>query len=157
EAPDLTRSVGSFHAVLGGGHVADLPPAIHLVSEAPVLDVVRRLETVLAPEVAPASSFLYIAVFDERRRALGCTGSKIHRQERIDAGEPAPADELVRPELVRFDRVPCPFEDLGSFLLRPDAVQPAVAGNEIAAGIAHDRDTERMDLFEYIFAKAVGV
>src|SRR5690242_13740729 len=54
----LSGGVLSFKAVCSGGHVADLPGAVHLIAKAPVLDFVGVRDAVLTAEITPARAFL---------------------------------------------------------------------------------------------------
>ena len=66
----LPRRILRLHAVFGGRHVTDLPAAVHLVAQTPVLHVVRLGIAVLATQVAPLRALVHVAVLHQRRRLL---------------------------------------------------------------------------------------
>ena len=153
----LAGGVLRFEAVLGGGHVADLPGAVHFVAETPVFDVVGIGDAVFAAEFAPAGALGLIAVFDEGGGLFGSAGAEIQAHKRLSADELAPGHEFVGAELIGVEGVPGFVEDGGAILLGADAVEPVVAGDEIAAGIANDGNRELANFVHYVFAEAVGV
>jgi hypothetical protein len=66
-----------------------------------------------------------------------------------------PGEEFVGSELVGFDRIPGAIQQTGPVLLGPHAVEPVVTGDEVAARIADDRDTELTNLGQDILAKSI--
>src|SRR5206468_7090557 len=133
------------------------PRTVHLVAEAPVPHVVGSLVAVRAPQVAPLRALVDVAVLDVGDGVLRAAGAEVEAQERLGADEPAPSDELVGAELVRLERVPGPIQDGGTLVLGTDAVEPVVAGDEVAARIPHDRHAELADLLRDVLAEAVRV
>jgi hypothetical protein len=88
---------------------------------------------------------LDVAVLDEGQRRLGVPVPKFMPSSgSVRRG--APLDELVGAELVGLERVPGPLEHGGPLGLRPDAVEPVVAGDEVAARVAHDRHAQFLHL-----------
>src|SRR6185295_7131962 len=98
------------------------------------------------PQVAPSGAPVDVAVIDVGDRHLRAARAEVHPQQRLRAGGAAPVDELVRAELVGLDRVPCPLEHGWPLRLRSDAVEPVVAGHEVAARVPGDGNTEVPDL-----------
>ena len=98
-----------------------------------------------------------IAVFDQVARFVRSARADIDREHRLDAGHPAPVDELVGAELVGLRRAPGQVEPHRPLLLRSDAVLPVVAGQEVAARIAHDRRPELARQRQHVAAKSVRV
>ena len=134
-APDLVGDA----AVFMGGAVVHLPRPVHLVAEAPDLDAVRLLRAVLPAQVAPVAVARVVAVFEHGEGFGKTLRAEIDREHRLGAGLAAPADELVGADLVGFGRLPGIVEPDRTLVPGADAVQPVVVGNEIAAGIAHER------------------
>src|SRR5262249_35152299 len=60
--PHLSRRILRLYAIFRGRHVANLPGAIHLIAEAPVLDFPWFRDSVLPPQITPACALIYIAV-----------------------------------------------------------------------------------------------
>ena len=54
----LSRRIRGSHSVFSGLDMPNLPGAIHLIAEAPVLHMVRIGGAVLASQIAPTSAFL---------------------------------------------------------------------------------------------------
>src|SRR5690348_8745549 len=107
-----------------------------------------------APQVAPFRAAPEVAVLDVGDRHLDRAGSEIQAEQWLGAGQPAPLDEVVGAELVRFRRVPGAVEYGWTLRLRPDAVEPVVSGDEIAAEIADDGDAEFLDFAHDVRAKS---
>ncbi len=83
-----------------------------------------------------------VAVLDESPGLVDAAGAEIDAEHGLDADLPAPVDEFVGAEGVRLGREPREVEPPGPVLLGADAVLPVVAGQEVAAGIAHDSRAE---------------
>ena len=154
----LLRGVARLAAVLAGLQLPDLPRAVHLVAQAPVAHVVRLLVAVRAPQVAPLRAAVDVAVLDvghapSRRVPV----PKLMPSSGSVPTSRAPVDELVGAELVRLERVPRALEHRRPLRLRADAVEPVVAGDEVAARIAHDRHAELLDLARDVGAEALRV
>ena len=138
--------------------MADLPGAVHLVAEAPELDVEGLGAAVRLAQVAPVAAGRAVDVFEEvaglieAARAevdgehhLGVDGRRTSR--RIRARRPALLSEVCQ---ARSRRV-------GRWSLRADAVFPVVGRDEVAAGIADHRDIEVLDQLGDVAAHAVLV
>jgi hypothetical protein len=83
-----------------------------------------------------------VAIFEQALRRIHPARPEVDRQHHLGAGLLAPARELVgadlvgllgAPGVVEADRAPC---------LGPNAVFPLVVGNEVAAGIANQRNLQ---------------
>ncbi len=130
-------------AVFVGGLVADLPRAVHLVAEAPVLDAEGFGATVGLAQVAPVAAGRAVDVFDEVARFVEAARAEIDGEHHLRADRRAPVGEFVHADGVRFGGVPGEVEPGRALVARADAVLPVVGGDEVAAGIAHDRDVQR--------------
>ena len=65
-----------------------------------------------------------------------------------------PAGELMQADLIGLRGEPREIQTLRARLTRADAVLPAKAGDEIAAGISHDGHAELFHRFHHIGAEA---
>src|ERR1700722_5285324 len=137
--------------------MSDLPWTIHLITEAPVLNLIRLFNAVTAPQVAPLCSFLDVAIFDEGGRSFRCTGSEVESHERLRANNLGPCHEFVGAELIGVNRVPCLVEHAWTVFFRPHSVEPVVTRNEIATGITNDRNSELPYLGYKVFAEPGAV
>ena len=153
----LLGGVARLPPVLARLQLADLPGSVHLVAEAPVADVVRPIVAVRSPELAPPRAPIEVAVLDVGDRRFDRAGAEVHAEQRLGAHQAAPLDELVGAELVRLDRVPGAIEHHGPLRFRTDAVEPVVAGDEIAARIANDRHAEILDLARDVGAESFPI
>ncbi len=144
-------------AVFLGGLVADLPGAVHLVAQTPVSDPERLRAAVGLTQIAPEAAGRSIDVFDEIARFVEAARSEVDRQHHLRADGLAPLRELVHADRVRFRSVPGEVEPGRAPIARADAVLPIVGGNEISAGVAHDRDPEVADQLRDVAAHAVHV
>ena len=144
-------------AVLVRGLVADLPRAVHLVAEAPMLDAERFGAAVRLAQVAPIAAGRAVDVFDEVARLVEAARAEIDGEHHLRADRRAPVGEFVDADGVQLGGVPGEVEAGRALVARADAVFPIVGGDEIAAGIANDRDVQRLDEFDHVAAHAVGV
>ena len=71
--PDHAPRLGRQPAVLDRGLLPDLPRAVHLITQAPVLNPVRLFVPILPPQVAPPGPFFEVAVFNQVARLLRCS------------------------------------------------------------------------------------
>jgi hypothetical protein len=123
----------------------DLPRAVQLVAQAPELDVVRVLDPVRPAQVGQVGAARVVAVLEEVARLGDTAGAEVDRHHRLDAGDVRPVHELVEPHAVGLDRPPGEVEARGPVLDRTDAVLPAVAGDEVAARVPHQRRAQFPD------------
>ena len=98
-----------------------------------------------------------VAVLEQVARRIAATGAEIDREHRLDAGQAAPVDELVGAERVGLGRHPGEVEAPGPLGHRADAVFPIVAGDEVAARIAHDGGPELAHQLQHVLPKAAFV
>src|SRR5205814_4573275 len=153
----LTGCILSFQPTLGSSHVSDLPRTIHFVSQTPAPDFVGFGNTVAATQLVPARAFFHIAILDESGSLLRSSGSEIQAHQRLGAHCFAPRHELVRAKLICVNRVPRLIEHARTILLWSYAIQPVVAGNEVAARIPDDWYSHLTNFLYYIFAQAIGI
>src|SRR5690606_16049315 len=136
------RRLGGEPTVLGGGRVPDLPRAVHLVAQAPQLDAERVRAAVGPAQVGVLRATGVVGVLQDVAGLLDAAGAEVDRHHRLGARRLRPAGELAETELVGLDRAPGPVEPARPLLLRADPVLPVVAGDEVAAGVAHDGGAE---------------
>ena len=151
------RRLGGEPPVLRGGLVAGLPRPVQLVAQAPQPNPVGSASTVgdaLVRQRVPAGWLAYSS------RSSASATPRVPRLTAIIGSTPAlpvQLDEFVQPELVGLDAVPGQVAADGAVLTRPDAVLPAVAGDEVAARVAHHRDAELLGQLEDVAAEPVLV
>src|SRR5437660_7850719 len=121
--------------------MSDLPRTVHFVAQAPVLDFVGLFNTVTAPEFAPLGAFLYIAVLDQGGGFLRRSRSEVKPHQRLCTDQLAPCHEFVRAKLVGLNGVPGLVEGARPIFPGSDPIEPVIAGNEITAGIANNRNS----------------
>src|SRR5689334_24256008 len=114
--------------------MADLPGAVHLIAEAPMLHFVRLSSAILSPEFAPTRAFVHVAVFNELSRLLRGAGTEIHGEERLRGGQAAPREKFIRAKLIGINRVPGFVENGGSISSGADAIQPVIRSEERRVG-----------------------
>ena len=117
----------------------------------------RLFPAVLAAEVGERRAGGVVAVLDIVARRVRPARAEIDGEHRLDAGELAPVDEFVGAEGVRLGGEPGEVEAPRPLLDRPHPVLPIVAGDEIAARIAHDRGGELAHQRQHVAAKAALV
>jgi hypothetical protein len=135
----------------------DLPRAIHFVAKAPMQDSVGFGNAILTAEFAPFGAFVDVAILHQGSSLLGCASSQVDSEKWLSTGGAAPRDIFVGAEGVGVEGIPRLVEDLWALFLGPHAVEPVIAGDEVAAGIADDRHAEFADFFQDILAEAPGV
>ena len=153
---ELGRLAGDA-AVFRGRLRADLPGAVHLVAEAPELDVIGGFAAVFAALVRPVGVHVAVAVFQQFHGVLRGAGAEVHGHHRLRADALAPLQEFIRADLIRLNGAPSHVRADGTLVLRTDAVAPVVAGQEVAARIADLRDMQRTDELFHVAAEAEGV
>ena len=153
----LAGGVLGFQSIFGGAHVADLPGTIHLVPQAPVLHFVGLGKSMFAAEITPLRTLVHIAIFHQGGGFLRRAGAQIQAHQRLGANGFAPGHELIGTKLVGVNRIPRFVEHTGPVLLRANAVEPVVAGYEIAAWIADDRHAQLAYFVDDVFAQPIGV
>ena len=98
-----------------------------------------------------------VAVLEQVERLADAAGAEVDRHHRLDAGRSRPAHELVEADLVGLVECQARSSRVGAVIARTDAVLPAVARDEVAARVAHDRDAELADQLDHVGAEAVRV
>jgi hypothetical protein len=149
----LTR----FGAVFVRFEVPHLPGTVHLVADAPVLDIVRRGVTVFGAQVGIVGAGGCVAIIDQVARGLDRAGAHVDAQHRRGVDGFAEAHEFVGAKLVGLQRLPGQLAAARAQLLRADAVEPVVAAEEVAAGIADRRVLLGAQRVEHVGAQAVLV
>ena len=134
-----------------------LPRAVHLVAETPDLDAVGILGAVLLAQVAPVAAAGMVAVFEHRQGFGEALGAEVDREHRLGAGLAAPADELVGADLVVLRRAPGEIEPHRPLLARANTVFPIVVGDEVAAGITHQRRLQIAHEAEHVAPESIRV
>ena len=143
--------------VLVGRNMAELPGAVHLVAQAPQLHGMRFAAAVRGAQVGVAGARRAVAVLDPVARFFRRTGAEIDREHRRPAHVPAQADVLVGAEPVRLDALPRQLAHRRALGAWADAVLPVVAGDEVAARIAHRRHVQPPQRGQHVRPAAVGI
>ena len=113
----------------------------------------RLLPAVRAAQVGQRGAARMVAVLDQVARGVRTARAEVDREHRLDAGRPAPVDELVGAERVGLGRQPGEVEPRRPALARSDPVLPVVARDEVAAGIAHDRRRQLVHQRQHVAAE----
>ena len=137
--------------------MADLPGAVHLVAEAPVFHNVRLPAPVGDAHVGVLRAGRRVAVFDEVGGVLNAAGAHVDGQHGFASDVAAEVDEFVGAEPVAFNGLPCQVAPRRPLLARADAVLPAVAAEEVAAGVAHAAEVELAQGRQHVAAQALLV
>ncbi len=135
----------------------DLPRSIHLVAKTPVLDAERLGASMRLAQIAPRAAGRAVDVFDEVARMIEPARTEIDGQHHLRACGLAPFRKLVHADLVGLGRMPREVESCRPLLAWANPVFPIVGRDEIAAGIANDRDLEFANEFDDVLAHPVGV
>ena len=98
-----------------------------------------------------------VAVFEPVARLAQVAVAAVDDEEGLGIQQAAEADELVRAEVVAVHRVPGEVEARRALLDGADAVAPAVARDEVAAGVAHDRHALTAQGVDHVAAQALVV
>ena len=121
---------------------AELPRPVHFVAETPEFDTVRLLVAVRATQIGERRPAGMIAIFNEAARLVDAAHAHVDAEHRLHADLARPVDEFIGSECVGLGREPSEIQATRAPIFRADAILPVVAGEEIAAGIADDRDAE---------------
>lgn len=133
----------------------DLPRPVHLVAEAPQLDVERVLVAIPGPEVGPVAAAGVVGVFHDLAGSIHSLGPQVDGLHDFGAGLPGPVHELVEAECVGLHGVPGSVQAARPVLPGADAVFPVITGDEVAAWVADHGGTEFLDELEDILAEAL--
>ena len=98
-----------------------------------------------------------VGVLEQVEGRFDAAGAEVDGHHQLGAGELAPAREFVHAHLVGFERVPGEVAADGPLLARAHAVFPAVAGDEVPAGVADGAGAELLDEFDDVEPEAVLV
>src|SRR5688572_21051654 len=137
--PHHLGELPGFPHVVFGCEGPDLPLPVHLVAQSPVLDVVRLLMAVLAPEVGPVSIAGTVAVLDPGLRLIHRTRAHVDADVGLGPEQATVLDKLVRAEAVGFFGGPREIHLPRTLLARTDPVGPVVSADEVPTGPAQDR------------------
>ncbi len=136
--------------------VPELPGTVQLVAEAPQPHIVGIRGTVARALVGKCGAVRMVRVFEQLQRGRGVAEAEVGGEHRLDARRAAPGGELVGAELVRLDRLPGQVEPTRTPIAGADAVSPVVAGDEVAAGVAHHRHAELAHQLQHVTTEAFG-
>ena len=139
------------------GLMANLPRPIHFVAKAPIFDAERRFAAVALAEVAPVASRGPVGVFNQVARLVETARTKVDGEHHLGVDGLAPLGEFMQADGVGLAGVPGQIKSHRALLARPNAVFPVVGGDEIAAGIAHERHVEIAHELHDVAAHAVLV
>ena len=156
QAHELGGFVGDA-AVFVGGFGADLPGAVHLVAQAPELDVVRCRHAVRFAQVGQSGAAGVVAVLDEFTGFVGAARAQVDGPHGFDVGGLAPFHELVGAELVGFGAGPGQVQAHRAVGRGANTVFPVIARYKVAAGVAHDGGAEFAGQLHHVAAKAACI
>ena len=137
--------------------MTDLPGTVHLVSEAPQLDVVGRRDAVTTTQVGVSRAGRVVAVLHDVARRVDPARAKVDGHHRLAAHLAGPRHELVDTNVVGLEGSPRQLEPRRPLVSGTDAVLPVVAGDEVASGIAQDRRAELADEILDVGPEAVRI
>jgi hypothetical protein len=122
-----------------------------------VLDAERFGAAMRLAQVAPSAASGAVDVFDEIARVIESARTEIDRQHHLSVRGLAPLGELMHANLIGLGRVPREVESRRPILARANPVFPIVGRDEIAPGIANDRNLEFANEVNDVLAHPVGV
>ena len=144
-------------AILPGRLVAGLPGAVHLIAQAPHLDVVGVLHPVGDAQVAVLGAGGMVAILQQVAGGVNSPGAQVHGHHQLCAGLFAPGGELVDTHQVGLGAAPGQFQPPGSVRHRAHAVLPIEVGDKVAAGIADDGHADFLHQVQHVLAEALLV
>src|SRR5262245_13978405 len=107
-----------------GFEMSDLPGAIHLVPQTPILDPMWVAIAMRRAQIGVLSAGRRIAVFDQIGRILDRACTHVDAYHRLSVDRFAKVDELVRPKLVRLNRLPGEIATARARHARADSILP---------------------------------
>src|SRR5438105_1582167 len=81
------------------------------------------------------------------------TAAQVDDEHRLDFRLVGPGGELRQAELVGFECSPGEVQAGGALLWWAHAIFPVVAGHEVSARVAYQRDSQFAHQVEYVFSK----
>ena len=137
--------------------MANLPGAVHFIAQAPQLHAKGLLGAVFAPQVGEVRIGIQVAVFHQVPGLVRAAGAQVHRHHHVRSRFLGPGNKLMHAHLIALGGEPCHFRAAGAGRRRANAILPAVAGNEIAPGPAHQRYMQLLDQLQGVLPEALLV
>src|SRR5207237_5053492 len=138
-------------------NLAPLPHPVHLVAQSPVAHAIGLGVSVLAAQIRPGGVAGAVAVLDPRLGLIHRAGAHVHADERLGSEHAAILDELVGAEAVRLLRVPRQLAAPRTPVPGPDAVEPVIAADEVAARPSQDGNAQRPRRVQHVAPKTARV
>ena len=149
--------LGRQPSVFGGRLVPGLPGAVHLIAQAPHPHVVRLGDAIGDTAIRECRPAGVVRVLEQIDRFPDPPGAQVDGHHGLDLRLAGPPHELVESELVGLGGVPGQVQPPRTLIRRPHPVLPAVAGDEVAAGIPDGRHAELSDQFQHVLAKPIVI
>ena len=135
--------------------MSNLPRAIHFITQAPELNIVRFGIAVLFAQFAVVRALIQVAIFQQLHRLCHTASTQIDGHHHIGVGFFRPIREFIQTHFIGFHHAPGQINALGAVFFGTDAIFPFVSGNKIAAGITNHRNTDFLHQFQRILAEAL--
>ena len=110
----------------------------------------RLFVAVGTPQIGVVAARGMVAILDEVACGIAAARAEIDGEHGLDLRGAAPIHELIGAERVGLGREPGEVQPGRTLIGRAHPVLPIVAGNEIAAGIAHDGRPELLDERQHV-------
>ena len=131
--------------------------AVHLVAQAPHLDVVGVLHPVGDPQVAVLGAGGMVAVLQQVAGGLDAPGTQVHGHHHVGIRFFGPGGELVDAHQVGLGAAPGQLQPAGTLGHRAHAVLPVEVGHEVAAGVPDDGYADLFYQVQHVLAEALFV
>ena len=145
----------SQSTVVRSAAVPDLPGPVHLIAQAPQAHIPRLGPTVGCTLICQGGALLAVHVLEEIRSLGHAARAEVHGEHRLGACRVGPVHELVQAHGVRLGGMPGKVTPHRSLIDRADTVLPAVTGDEVPSGIAHEGHAQLADEIQHVAPEAV--
>ena len=125
--------------------MTNLPIAVHLVAQAPILYSMGLLIAVLDTQITPISTGGMVTVINQIQSSFDASGTQVDGHHRLSTGTTAPGNEFVHTHGVGFQGSPCQVKALGTVFYGTNTILPTVIGNKITTGITNNGDIQFLD------------
>ena len=136
---------------------AQLPRAIHLITQAPQFDIIGIFHTVGSAKVAIFGAAGMVAIFQQIAGICHTSGTQIHCHHDLCIHLLRPMVEFLQSEGIRLQRSPRQIQSGRTLIHRAYTVLPEKVGYEVTTGITDQGNLQFSDQLYHVLSVTVFV